>query len=74
MRRGNDFAQSLAVVTLKVYADIEDVKAWIHANVEHIQCVVSNFGIEDSLPLGRAQYPALTDYADGVDTMRFLLD
>ena len=74
MRRGNDFAQSLAVVTLKVYADIEDVKAWIHANAEHIQCVVSNFGIEDSQPLGRAQYPALTDYADGVDTMRFLLD
>lgn len=74
MRRGNDFAQSLAVVTLKEYSDIEDVKAWICANAEHIQCVVSNFGIEDSQPLGRAQYPALTDYADGVDTMRFLLD
>lgn len=72
-RRGEDFAQSLAVVTLKEYSDIEDVKAWIHANAEHIQCVVSNCGIEGSQPLGRAQYPALTDYADGVDTMRFLL-
>lgn len=74
MRRGEDFAQSLAVVTLKEYSDIEDVKACIHANTEHIQCVVSNCGIEGSQPLGRAQYPALTDYADGVDTMRFLLD
>ena len=74
MRRGEDFAQSLAVVTLKEYADIEDVKAWIYANAEHIQCVVSNCGIEGSHPLGRAQYPALADYADGVDTMRFLLD
>lgn len=74
MRRGEDFAQSLAVVTLKEYSDIEDVKAWIHANAEHIQCIVSNFGIEGSQPLGCAQYPALTDYADGVDTMRFLLD
>lgn len=74
MRRGNDFAQSLAVVTLKEYSDIEDVKAWIHANAEHIQCVVSNCRIEGSQPLGRAQYPALMDYADGVDTMRFLLD
>ena len=73
MRRGEDFAQSLAVVTLKEYADIEDVKAWIYANAEHIQCVVSNCGIEGSHPLGRAQYPALADYADGVDTMRFLL-
>ena len=74
MRRGEDFAQSLAVVTLKEYADMEDVKAWIYANAEHIQCVVSNCGIVGSHPLGRAQYPALADYADGVDTMRFLLD
>ena len=73
MRRGEDFAQSLAVVTLKEYADIADVKAWINTNAECIQCVVSNCGIEGSQPLGRAQYPALMDYADGVDTMRFLL-
>ena len=73
MRRGEDFAQSLAVVTLKEYADIADVKAWINTNAEYIQCVVSNCGIEGSQPLGRAQYPALMDYADGVDTMRFLL-
>ena len=74
MRRGEDFAQSLAVVTLREYADIEEVKTWLKGNAEHIQCVVSNIGIEDAQPLGRAQYPALMDYADGVDTMRFLLD
>ena len=74
MRRGEDFAQSLAVVTLKEYADIKDVNAWLQTNAERIQCVVSNCGIEGSQPLGRAQYPALADYADGVDTMRFLLD
>lgn len=74
MRQGDDFAQSLAVVTLKEYLDIEEVNAWIKANAERIQCLVSNCGIEGSQPLGRAQYPALMDYADGVDTMRFLLD
>ena len=74
MRRGEDFAQSLAVVTLCEYSDIEEVKAWLNGNTEKIQCVVSNCGIEGSQPLGRAQYPALMDYADGVDTMRFLLD
>jgi hypothetical protein len=74
MRRGSDFAQSLAVVTLCEYSDIEEVKAWLNGNTEKIQCVVSNCGIEGSHPLGRAQYPALMDYADGVDTMRFLLD
>lgn len=74
MRRGSDFAQSLAVVTICEYSDIEEVKAWLNGNTEKIQCVVSNCGIEGSQPLGRAQYPALMDYADGVDTMRFLLD
>ena len=70
MRRGEDFAQSLAVVTLREYLDIEEGKKWIEENTEHIQCVVSRTDI----PFGRAQYPALMDYADGVDTMRFLLD
>ena len=70
MRRGEDFAQSLAVVTLREYSDIEEVKKWIKENTEHIQCVVSR----SDIPFGRAQYPALMDYADGVDTMRFLLD
>lgn len=70
MRRGEDFAQSLAVVTLREYSDIEEVKKWIEENTEHLQCIVSRTDI----PFGRAQYPALMDYADGVDTMRFLLD
>ena len=70
MRRGEDFAQSLSVVTLREYAYIEEVKKWIEENAEHIQCIVSRTDI----PFGRAQYPALMDYADGVDTMRFLLD
>lgn len=70
MRRGEDFAQSLAVVTLREYLDIGEVSEWIETNAEHIQCVVSRTDIS----FGRAQYPALTDYADGVDTMRFLLD
>ena len=70
MRRGEDFAQSLAVVMLREYSDIEEVKKWIETNAMHIQCVVSRTDI----PFGRAQYPALMDYADGVDTMRFLLE
>ncbi len=69
MCKGEKFSNSLAVVTLREYDDIEDVRAWIKDNAEGIQCVVSHHDIA----FGRAQYPALTDYADGVDTMRFLL-
>lgn len=69
MCKGEKFSNSLAVVTLREYDDIEEVRAWIKDNTDSIQCVVSHRDI----PFGRAQYPALTDYADGVDTIRFLL-
>jgi acyl-CoA reductase LuxC len=35
-----------------------------------VQCIVG----KDHLPFGKAQQPSLTDYADGVDTMKFLLE
>jgi hypothetical protein len=36
---------------------------------DSIQCIVSSGGI----PFGRAQQPELWDYADGIDTIEFLL-
>jgi hypothetical protein len=39
------------------------------ARAEEIQCVVSHRDI----PFGGSQCPALWEYADGVDTMAFLL-
>ncbi len=38
-------------------------------NNEDIQCICGSFGI----PFGNAQKPALMEYADGIDTMQFLL-
>jgi hypothetical protein len=49
------------------YKSFDDVKETLIGN-ENIQCVV---GID--IPLGIAQKPGLMDYADGVDTMQFLL-
>jgi hypothetical protein len=35
---------------------------------EDVQCIIG----QNNLPFGKAQQPALTDYADGVDTLLFL--
>ena len=35
-----------------------------------VQCIVG----KNHLPFGKAQQPRLTDYADGIDTMKFLLE
>ena len=46
-------------------------------NAEKIQCVVSaqpdRWDITSSVTFGQSQHPELWDYADGVDTMQFLL-
>ena len=51
------------------YDDRAEVEARIAEGAEHIQCRVGHGG----LPFGAAQHPGLADYADGVDTMAFLL-
>jgi hypothetical protein len=45
-----------------VYTEIEKIRA-------KIQCIVSR----NEIPFGRAQWPHLWDYADGTDTVDFLL-
>lgn len=66
------FPQSLAEVSIVRYDDISEAKVWIEAHREEVQCVVSHADVANTIPFGRAQYPTLWDYADGVDTMKFL--
>ena len=69
----NKFPESLAIVTLRNYNDIEEVSEWLDCNHDHIQCIVSHIpSIEGAVAFGEAQYPTLWDYADGIDTMKFL--
>lgn len=39
---------------------------------DDVQCIVSGRVNSEEVPFGKAQYPELNDYADGVDTMSFL--
>jgi hypothetical protein len=51
------------------YEQEEALRESLMARAEEIQCVVSHRDI----PFGGSQRPALWEYADGVDTMAFLL-
>lgn len=76
---GTEFPTSLGEVTLHAYSTLSDVERWLATHSEDVQCVVSHLDtLTPHLPFGRlvpfgsAQYPTLSDYADGVDTMAFL--
>ncbi len=49
------------------YTDLKNVEESLAEN-EKIQCIVG----KNFVPFGKSQSPALTDYADGIDTMQFL--
>lgn len=64
-----------AVLNFAYYKNVQEALQFIHDNAQHIQCVVSNAKYEsiETVPFGSTQCPVLQDYADGIDTMRFLL-
>lgn len=45
-----------------------DAEQWLAAHRDEVQCVVGR-----DVPFGEAQLPGLTDYADGIDIMKFLM-
>lgn len=68
-------ASPLGVMFYEHYTNAEDLNIKLEAHQNEIQCVVSKqpMGVP-SVPFGKAQEPGLADYADGVDTIRFLLE
>jgi hypothetical protein len=65
----------ISVVYYSTYQNEEDLKNQIEINSDKIQCIVSEDAwYSKSHNFGDAQKPKLWDYADGVDTMAFLLN
>ncbi len=63
----------ISVLFFETYTDQLDLREKINSQKEKIQCLVSANGwYPESLPFGKAQYPEVWDYADNVDTLKFL--
>ncbi len=57
------------------YNDTKELSTHLKAELDGIQCIVSSERIDgvEVIPFGNSQMPSLSDYADGVDTMEFLI-
>lgn len=63
----------ISVLFFETYKDQNDLNEKISLQSEKIQCMVSANGwYPGSVPFGKAQYPDVWDYADNVDTLKFL--
>ena len=73
----NESLQSrIATLHFEYYTDPKDLQNKINQVADSIQCLVAKTDVHTdfkTVHFGKAQAPSLTDYADGVDTVEFLL-
>jgi hypothetical protein len=73
LKEDTSFASPISSVFYEYYEDIVDLQKRLESESDQIQCVVSNNLIPNSITFGQTQHPKLWDYADNVDTLRFLI-
>ena len=68
MKQETALKSPVSVLHYELYDDLGLIHRLVANYQEKIQCVIG----KGFVPFGKAQCPALDDYADGVDTMAFL--
>jgi hypothetical protein len=75
LKEDSSFSSPIGALFYETYTDIENLKEILKQEEANLQCIVASKGlIDQAIPFGKTQEPALWDYADGVDTVAFLLD
>ena len=69
LKENPDLSSPVAVLYYEFYNSLDYVRKKNEVMKERIQCIVG----KDDIPFGKAQLPHLWDYADGIDTIEFLL-
>lgn len=69
------YSSPIPVLYYQFYRNIETLKEKLIQDDEMIQCIANDiFTNNKTVALGCTQSPGLADYADGIDTMKFLLE
>ncbi|HYG15329.1 MAG TPA: acyl-CoA reductase [Bacteroidia bacterium] len=73
LRNDRKIYSPLGVLNYTEYKDMGEVKEFIAHNADNIQCIVSESpGLLEAVKPGNTQNPELWEYADGVNTIKFL--
>jgi hypothetical protein len=76
LKESDKLASPLAVLFYEYYNDLQAAQSLLERENENIQCIVTTAPVQAKnqvVAFGQSQQPALWDYADGVDTMAFLV-
>lgn len=73
IKEDESHSSPIATVFYEQYDSIDMLKVKLLADSEKIQCIVADGIMDNTIPFGRTQCPKLSDYADTIDTIAFLL-
>ena len=74
IKKDKGISSPIACAFYEYYEDIETLEKKLETLEDKIQCLVSIIPLKNAIPFGLTQQPQLWDYADGIDTMTFLID
>lgn len=76
LKESTDISSRIAMLGYEFYESSDHLVDLIKPHLDEIQLIVSNKSIEglQTMRFGEAQKPKLWDYADGVDTLQFLIN
>ncbi len=74
LKEDSGFSSPIAVLFYEKYTSLSNLKNTLKTHAENLQCVVTKETIDNAVPFGKTQSPELWDYADGVDSVDFLLN
>jgi hypothetical protein len=77
LKKDEKLTSPLSVLFYDTYTDLQQAQQSINEQSDNIQCVVSEAKLDiknQVVDFGESQEPKLWDYADGVDTMKFLCE
>jgi hypothetical protein len=74
LKEDKTYASPIGVLFYEYYENLKSLNTRLQDEKENLQCVVSvSTDIQNAILPGTSQCPSLNDYADGVDTMKFLI-
>ncbi|MFT5436144.1 MAG: hypothetical protein ACI840_000787 [Ulvibacter sp.] len=74
LKEDEGYSSPISVVFYENYSSLDSIEQKLEQDANEIQCIVSTAGLKNEIPFGKAQSPALWDYADNEDTIKFLLE
>jgi hypothetical protein len=74
LKNDDAMVSPISVIFYEYYNDLKELNVKLNNSENQIQCIVSNSNeIDNRIDFGKTQQPELWDYADGIDTLNFLL-